>query len=91
MALFDNVEVDRRRDECTEKSIDDSLRARGTSAAAQALAYQNVRPDLALRVLGRPRKRRAAAGTSSHLTTQPKAYTVRPRSAEGLWRTGSST
>lgn len=51
---------ERRWDECTAKSIDDALRAQGTLARAQALAHQNIRPDLARRVLTAPGKRRAS-------------------------------
>jgi hypothetical protein len=52
---------ERRRDEQTSSNISDALRAQG-SAAAQAMDYQQVRFETALRVLTRPAHRREQGG-----------------------------
>lgn len=50
---------ERRRDRATAQSVDDALRARGMGAQAQAMAFQAVSLEVALRVLGDGGQRRA--------------------------------
>jgi hypothetical protein len=54
-----NTLGDRRSDHATAEKIRDALRACSTTAAAQALEYQQVDLATALRVLARPEWRRA--------------------------------
>jgi hypothetical protein len=53
---------ERRNDQLTAEKVRDALRAHGLPAAAQAMACQQVRMDVALRVLATPGRRRGQAG-----------------------------
>lgn len=56
---------ERRTDHVTAENVHDALRARGLPAAAQALEYQQVDMDVALRVLVEPGRRRRPANAAS--------------------------
>lgn len=51
---------ERRTDRASADDVDDALRAHGLHAAAQAMQHQQVDLAIALRVLSRPARRRAA-------------------------------
>jgi hypothetical protein len=52
---------ERRTDHVTAENVHDALRAHGLPAAAQAMEYQQVDMDVALRVLVEPGRRRGQA------------------------------
>jgi hypothetical protein len=56
--LLRKVLGERRVDPWTAAIVNDALRARSTSAAANRLAYRRVDIDIALRVLSKPEQRR---------------------------------
>ena len=59
---------ERRTDDVTAENVYDALRAHGLPAAAQAMEYQQVDMDVALRVLVKPGRRRRLANeaTTTH-------------------------
>ena len=71
---------ERRIDHVTAENVHDALRAHGLPAAAQALEYQQVDMDVALRVLVEPGRRRGQADmvAPDHLplaaTRQPAGF-----------------
>jgi hypothetical protein len=68
---------ERRNDQATADKIRDALRASGVQAAAQALAFQHVRLDIALRVLAGPSRRRADDGAERRQASRRPLRTVR--------------
>jgi hypothetical protein len=68
---------ERRSDHATADKIHDALRACGVQAAAQALAFQHVDLDIALRVLAGPARRRADDGAERPQASRRPVRTVR--------------
>lgn len=67
---------ERRIDRVTAENVHDALRAHGLPAAAQAMEYQQVDMDVALRVLVEPDRRRGQADAvatirSPHAVSSP--------------------
>jgi len=68
---------ERRTDHVTAENVHDALRAHGLPAAAQALEYQQVDMNVALRVLVEPGWRRRPASEAT-MTRSPHTTRLRP-------------